>query len=717
MVGALTDQNGLDDVIAFKLDPDGALLWQRYLATTNSNVRLMPYQVLATADGGVAVFGYTHVRPSGYENYFIIRLGQNGDVLWARYYMKNNTDSYDVAHSSQLVEKANGDLLLGMSRSDGVSLIRLDGSGAPVWHRRYSPTQTNTFFGVTGAGIDLQPDGGVLFIGRGTFDALWLCKVDPNGDVLWSHQYEGLECGSYYNHLNAFITTTDVGEHLLWWNHSLMKFNDAGQYQGGLVYAELQGISGMRELSGGDVLLLGGHRIIRTSPTGTPIASWMNDTMQTSWQGFVNMIGEPIRIETDASGFPYAEPVLVTVPTASQLGCLGAPFTPTASGVPGPTNITDSIFTYLDSVKTWTMSLGPAVEFDQLDLTAVLCSGGARPGFEMNYYGRIENPCGLTSGPVSVTMTYDPLLTYTSATPTPTSVSNATITWDLASIPGFYFNDSQAIHAMFNVPVNAVDGYQLDATMTIVQDSAEIDLVNNIAHTSHFVSSSFDPNAKEVTPAGYYDLQHDSTLTYTIHFQNTGTDTAFTVVVRDTLPLDLDITTFRLGATSHPCTWSLTGNGILTFTFDGILLPDSTTNEAESHGLVNFTIKPIQPLTPGQEISNVADIYFDFNAPVRTEPASVVVTDGTGIRPLATVEKLSIFPVPTKNTITAALPKGFRSTSAWAVGVDGLGLPMLPVGITQERASFGTQYLAPGAYVLTLQSKDGRRLSGRFVKE
>ena len=132
---------------------------------------------------------------------------------------------------------------------------------------------------------------------------------------------------------------------------------------------------------------------------------------------------------------------------------------------------------------------------------------------------------------------------------------------------------------------------------------------------------SFDPNDKQAVPTGY-DNEHyigqNVGLDYKIRFQNTGTDTAFTVVVRDTLSSWLDASTLRPGAGSHPYSWQLMGNGVVQFTFDHIQLPDSLTNLAASQGFISFHIdqKPEVPLQT--LIENQAAIYFDFNEPVFT---------------------------------------------------------------------------------------------------
>ncbi|MEO1261672.1 MAG: T9SS type A sorting domain-containing protein [Bacteroidota bacterium] len=131
----------------------------------------------------------------------------------------------------------------------------------------------------------------------------------------------------------------------------------------------------------------------------------------------------------------------------------------------------------------------------------------------------------------------------------------------------------------------------------------------------------YDPNDKSAVPVGAgpdHEIPNDTTITYLIRFQNTGTDTAFQVVLRDTLSANLEIGSLRPGASSHAYDWELSGNGELKFTFDNIMLPDSNINEAASHGFVSFKIKPKTPLVPGTVIENKAAIYFDFNEPIIT---------------------------------------------------------------------------------------------------
>jgi hypothetical protein len=132
---------------------------------------------------------------------------------------------------------------------------------------------------------------------------------------------------------------------------------------------------------------------------------------------------------------------------------------------------------------------------------------------------------------------------------------------------------------------------------------------------------SYDPNDKQgfptgVTAAHYIPL--DQTIDYLIRFQNTGTDTAFNIMILDTLSEFLDPATIRPLGSSHPYQVHLLENNVLQFAFPNIMLPDSNVNEPASNGFVKFSIQPKAGLSDGVVIENEAAIYFDFNAPIFT---------------------------------------------------------------------------------------------------
>lgn len=144
-----------------------------------------------------------------------------------------------------------------------------------------------------------------------------------------------------------------------------------------------------------------------------------------------------------------------------------------------------------------------------------------------------------------------------------------------------------------------------------------------VAEDCQPILDSYDPNDKQVVPTGLTAQHYTPTkeaLRYQIRFQNTGNDVAYRVAVVDTLAADLDLRTLQIGAVSHPYRLSISGRQrpVLTFTFDPILLPDSSRNAAGSQGFVQFSIKPKTNLPARTRIDNFAYIFFDYNPPVRT---------------------------------------------------------------------------------------------------
>ncbi|QHT65680.1 T9SS type A sorting domain-containing protein [Rhodocytophaga rosea] len=176
------------------------------------------------------------------------------------------------------------------------------------------------------------------------------------------------------------------------------------------------------------------------------------------------------------------------------------------------------------------------------------------------------------------------------------------------------------------------------------------------------IIDSYDPNDKAVSPQGVTENHYTPTgkaLDYTVRFQNTGTDVAYKVVVVDTLSSDLDISTLQVGTVSHGYKMSVSGKGkpVLTFTFDNILLPDSTRDQLGSNGFIKFSIKPKADLPEKTIIENYADIFFDFNEPIRTNTVFNSIYDLPPVVVESTKLDQSIICQTTNTTIQAGISR------------------------------------------------------------
>jgi hypothetical protein len=183
--------------------------------------------------------------------------------------------------------------------------------------------------------------------------------------------------------------------------------------------------------------------------------------------------------------------------------------------------------------------------------------------------------------------------------------------------------DQVPFHPGNSAPAVSVEGCSTNGTFTTgyVTQFANNDADPWIDIDCTPNTGSYDPNDKQGFPVGYgaeHYIRPGTEIEYMIRFQNTGTDTAFTVRITDTLSLWLDPATIRPAVSSHPYQFNLTGQGIAEFLFENILLPDSNVNQAGSNGFVKFSIYPRADAPLETLVENTAAIYFDFNEPVVT---------------------------------------------------------------------------------------------------
>jgi hypothetical protein len=143
------------------------------------------------------------------------------------------------------------------------------------------------------------------------------------------------------------------------------------------------------------------------------------------------------------------------------------------------------------------------------------------------------------------------------------------------------------------------------------------------------VFNSFDPNEKSVQPSDVWlnnYIRNTETIKYRIDFQNTGNDTAFTIMITDEITGYFNLTTLNLLYSSHPYHFRIEGNTLI-WEFQNIMLPDSNIDEQNSHGHVEFSIELIPGLQNGTDIRNNAQIYFDFNPPVITSNTHNIICE------------------------------------------------------------------------------------------
>jgi len=293
--------------------------------------------------------------------------------------------------------------------------------------------------------------------------------------------------------------------------------------------------------------------------------------------------------------------------TISEVISSPSPWEQTCPATPGTYNVILSLGETIND-----LDFGNRLLVDYQDLKVSVGGTRARPGFIKTYTIDYEN-IGSVSVDATVTLTLPSEVAYVLSSaggvynPGPHNV-----VWAIGVLtPG----QMGALWATATVGVTVPIGTMLTSTAQIDPIAGDENPADNIDSETQEVRGSYDPNEKHVTPEG--DIAVTELLRYHIDFQNVGNDTAFNIVIIDTLDPNIEMASMITGASSHGYELDIIDRE-LTWTFTDILLPDSIINEPGSHGFVEFTALPIAETPIGTDIENRASIFFDFNPPVIT---------------------------------------------------------------------------------------------------
>jgi uncharacterized repeat protein (TIGR01451 family) len=271
----------------------------------------------------------------------------------------------------------------------------------------------------------------------------------------------------------------------------------------------------------------------------------------------------------------------------------------------------------------------------------------------------------------SVHLEIDDSLYYVSADILPDSIVGRNLYWHYEDL---FFSD----HELINVRIGTPDGVEdtVTSTLIVTVDTADVEMFSSTEILEQVVGCALDPNDKTPTPLGEGEFGYISPSTesieYLVRFQNTGTDTAFNVVIKDQLDENLDWYSITPLAYSDYMTMEMDIDGEVSFIFNNIMLPDSNVNYAASQGFVKYRIDLKSDLPLGTTINNTADIYFDLNPAVITNTTvNTLHLDDVSIDELMKDEQLLVYPNPFSESTTVYFGKELNNYSIQIVDLLG----------------------------------------------
>ncbi len=312
----------------------------------------------------------------------------------------------------------------------------------------------------------------------------------------------------------------------------------------------------------------------------------------------------------------------------------------------------------------------------------------------------------------TVVLTVDPLLSYVSASVAPTTVNGQVVSWNLASmVPGASTTIIVTVHTGSTVlPGTTIIHYvQLNTAET------DVNTANNQDDLHSFATSSFDPNEKlvdtnSITPQEVIDQRP---IEYTVHFQNEGTAPAVNIVVKDSIDADWDLSTFEMVGASHPYTLTV-NDQVAIWTFANVMLPTSDSDELGSQGGFHYRVAPKPSVPLGGQLTNRADIYFDYNPAVLTNTTVTTVELNTGIEAVGLGNGLAVVPSPSNGMVNIRWNDVQLNNAHFSV-MDALGRTVHTTNLSGVTGrSMDLSFLPEGSYVARLTGANGEVWT-RFV--
>jgi len=336
----------------------------------------------------------------------------------------------------------------------------------------------------------------------------------------------------------------------------------------------------------------------------------------------------------------------------------------------------------------------------------------ARPGFDATYKIKYKNKGNLNET-ATVNFNYnEAVLDFVSSSYALTAQSAGVLSWDLGTIAPFQTGEivvTLNVNAPMETPaVNAGDILNYSANfLGLATDETPGD---NTFGLNQIVVNSFDPNDKTCLEGTTIDQSNiGKYVHYKIRFENTGTFPAQNIVVKDLIDTTkFDLSTLQMTDASHNCFTRINNTNKVEFIFENINLPF---DDASNDGYVVFKIKTKPTLTVNSTISNLANIYFDYNFPIVTNTATstfqVLKTDT-----FAFDNYFSIYPNPVKNELNLSTK---QATTVYSLSIYNTLGQQVQTTANPEK-TIDVTGLKTGNYIVKVSTDKGVS-SSKFVKE
>ncbi len=177
--------DGQRDMWLLKLDSQGNREWERFYGGAQSERAWS----LVRTDDGYLLGGYVETSGLKGEEFWLIRVGEHGHMIWNRTYGGGGDQKLDAVITTADGGYAAAGRTSSADNPGDVWLLKIDGAGNVAWTRSYGGAEMDV-----GTDIVATSDGYLIggrtdsYASHGGWDS-WLIKTDGQGHEEWNRTY------------------------------------------------------------------------------------------------------------------------------------------------------------------------------------------------------------------------------------------------------------------------------------------------------------------------------------------------------------------------------------------------------------------------------------------------------------------------------------------------------------------------------------------------
>ena len=334
----------------------------------------------------------------------------------------------------------------------------------------------------------------------------------------------------------------------------------------------------------------------------------------------------------------------------------------------------------------------------------------ARPGFPAKYKLVYRNKGNTNlSGVVKLDFEGNKMSFNNSSIPY-SAISTNSITYTFNNLKPFE-NKSIELEFTINPPTHPTFPVNLNDVLTFTANGNIIgnDILpeDNVFTLKQTVVGSFDPNditcleGNEIPETFIGEYLH-----YLVNFENIGTAEAENIVIEmDINPNDFDVSTLQLINATGEVYTRINGNKA-EFIFKKIKLGSG------GHGNILLKMRSKSNLTKNDVIINNANVYFDYNFPVKTNDAITQFLNYLNNHEINDKNNIKVYPIPAKDIIIIDSDVAIKSIELY----DENGRILKKILNPNKNTNLNIENYSKGNYYLILKSNNEVKTK-KLIKE